>query len=112
MEKIFPALIAIAGLGWGAANAACTYPAEVTVPSGKTSTDQEMVEASKVVNAYMDAMRAYQACIDEEQAALGDAATPEQKAVHVKRYNASVDAMESLAARFNTELRAFKAKKK
>lgn len=112
MNSTLTTITAIAGLWYGAANAACTYPPDVTVPTGKTSTELEMLEASKVVNGYLDAMRAYQTCIDEEQAALGDAASPEQKAVHVKRYNASVDAMESLAARFNEELRAFKAKSK
>jgi hypothetical protein len=112
MNKVFPIIVAVAGAWSGAASAACTYPAEVAVPGGKTATEQEMIEASKAVNGYMDAMHAYQACIDSEESALGDSETPEQKALHVKRYNATVDAMETLAAHFNEELRAFKARKK
>jgi hypothetical protein len=112
MKMAFATLAASAVFWSSAASATCTYPPEVSVPSGKKSTEQEMAEASKAVNGYMEAMRVYQTCIDEEQAALGDGATPEQKAVHVKRFNASVDAMENLAARFNQELRAFKAKQK
>ena len=110
--NIFPALIAGTLLCCGAAGAACNYPAEVSVPNGKTASEQQLAEASKTINGYMEAMRAYQDCIDKEEAELGDSATPEQKAMHVKKYNASVDAMQTLAARFNEELRAFKARKK
>jgi hypothetical protein len=110
--KFFPTLVAGSLLCCGAAGAGCNYPPEVSVPSGKTVSEQELAEASKAVTGYMDAMRAYQECIDKEQAELGDSATPEQKAMHVKKYNASVDAMQTLAARFNEEVRAFKARKK
>ena len=37
------------------------------------------------------------------------AATGEEKVLHVKRHNAAVEAMETVAARFNEEVRAFKS---
>ncbi len=49
-------------------------------------------------------------CLDAENAAVPvEAQTDESKALHTKRYNAAVDAMEAAAAAFNTELRAYKA---
>ena len=53
------------------------------------------------------------ACLDAEQAALPvEEQTPETKAMHVKRYNAAVDAEESIAARFNDQIKAYKAARK
>lgn len=94
------------------AQAACIYPAEIKLPSGKTATEEQMAAGQKAVKEYLGALEAYQACIDDEQKALGEAVTDEQKAVHVKRYNAAVDAMNAIAARYNDEVRHFKAQKK
>jgi hypothetical protein len=106
------ALVTLLARAPAAAGAACRYPADVTVPNGKTATAEEMTAGQQAVKEYVDALDAYQKCIDEEQEALGDAATAEQKAMHLKRYNAAVDAMNDVAARFNAEVRAYKARKK
>lgn len=95
-----------------AAHAACTYPQEVTLPDGATASKEEMVASQKSVKEYMAAVEAYLACLDEEEKALGDAVTPEQRQIHAKRHNAAVDAMNELAARFNEQVRAFKAQSK
>ena len=94
------------------AQAACNYPAEITLPSGKTATEEQMTAGQKAVKDYLGALEAYQNCIDDEQKALGETVTDEQKAVHVKRYNAAVDAMNAIAARYNDEVHSFKARKK
>lgn len=112
MTKVALALLALLGLAQLPAQAACNYPADVSVPDGKSATEEEIIAGQKVVKDYMAEMESYQDCLDQEQKALGDAVTAEQKAMHVKRYNAAVDAMESVANRFNEQLRAFKAKKK
>ena len=106
---LVPTLLGLAGL----ANAACNYPAEVTIPDGSTATEVDMGAAGKAVKTYMAEMDTYLACLDAEEAALPpEEQTPEKKAVTVKRHNAAVDAMEGMAARYNEQVRAFKAQKR
>lgn len=112
MTKVALALFALLGLAQLPAQAACNYPADVSIPDGKTATEEQMIGGQKVVKDYMAAMEAYQDCLDQEEKALGAAVTDEQKAMRVKRYNAAVDTMESVANRFNEQLHAYKAKKK
>lgn len=95
------------------AQAACEYPAAVTIPDGQSATQEEITTTSATVKAYLANMDTYLACIDAEAAAVPvEQQTPESKAMHVKRYNAAVDAMELTANSFNEQLRAFKAVKK
>ena len=95
------------------ANAACNYPADVQIPDGKTATQEEITAASAGVKKYLGDLETYAACIDAEAVALPvEQQTEEAKALHVKRYNAAVDAMEAAAASFNAQLRAFKAASK
>jgi phage tail tape-measure protein len=68
-----------------------------------------MIAGQKRVKQYMANMQAYLDCIDAESAAIGEEQTDEQRAEHVQMYNAGVDAMESLAAQFNAEVKAYKA---
>ena len=96
-----------------AAQAACEYPADVKIPDGKTATEAEITATSATVKKYLADMEAYTTCLDAEAAALPvEQQTPEAKAMHVKRYNAAVDAMEVTANSFNEQLRAFKAASK
>jgi DNA repair ATPase RecN len=96
-----------------AARAACEYPAEVKIPDGASATEEEISSASAAVKKYLGEMQAYMDCIDAEAAAVPvEEQTPEAKSLHVKRYNAAVDAMEATANSFNEQLRAFKAAKK
>lgn len=95
------------------AGAACEYPPVVKTPDGKTATQEEMGAANQAVKAYMSSLETYLVCLDEEMAAVSpEAQTPDLKAMHIKKYNAAVAAMESEAAAFNEQLRAFKAAKK
>jgi hypothetical protein len=94
------------------AGAACTYPEEIKIPDGATATKEEMVAGQKSVKDFMAAVETYLACLDEEEKALGEAITDEQRQVHAKRHNAAVDSMNDIAARFNEQVRAFKAQEK
>jgi DNA repair ATPase RecN len=111
-----PVSIAILFLAFSlvpAAQAACEYPADVKIPDGKTATEDEITAASAAVKKYLGEMEAYMDCIDADAAAVPvEEQTPEAKALHVKRYNAAVDAMEATANSFNEQLRAFKGAKK
>ncbi len=89
--------------------AACPYPEDVDIPDGSKASTEEMVEAQKRVKAYMAEMEAYLKCIDEEEAALGEEITAEQRALNISRHNAAVDTMEQVAAAFNEQIRAYKA---
>lgn len=107
------ALLVLATFLAPAAQAACEYPANVTIPEGKSASQEEITAASAAVKKYLADMEAYTACLDAEVAAVPvEQQTPEVKAMHVKRYNAAVDAMEITANAFNEQLRAFKAAKK
>jgi polyisoprenoid-binding protein YceI len=107
------ALMVLAAFLAPAAQAACEYPADVKIPEGKSASQEEITAASAAVKKYLADMETYTGCLDAEVAALpAEQQTPEVKAMHVKRYNAAVDAMEATANAFNEQLRAFKAAKK
>jgi hypothetical protein len=98
------ALLAMPGM------AACPYPDDVSIPDGSTASEAEMLDGQKMVKAYMAEMEDYLECLDEESAALGENETEDQQAMHVKRHNAAVDAMEKVAASFNEQIRSYKAR--
>ena len=100
---------AIAALGTSVATAACPYPEEISVPDGSSATTEEMLDGQKQVKAYMAEMEQYINCLDGEAKAMGDAVTDEERALHVSRHNAAVDAMEKVATSFNEQIREYKA---
>jgi DNA repair ATPase RecN len=102
--------VALAALLAGPAFGACTYPPAEQVPDGKTASQAEMTAAQQRMQAYMGKMQQYLDCLEQEEAALPEEQrTTETRALTVKRYNAAVEAMESLAAQFNEQVRAYKA---
>ncbi len=114
MQKFM--MTAVLGIAFAVSNpaeAACEYPADVALPDGAKSSEAEMNAASGVVKKYIADMDAYMACLDAEEAALPvEQQTPETKAMHIKRHNAAVDAMEATAGRFNEQIKAYKAANK
>ncbi len=96
---------------------ACDYPTRVLVPNGNTATKEEMVEGQRGVKKYVASMEIYLACIiEEEKAARNEMGNmeadveQEREDMLNKKYNAAVDEMERLAAQFNAEVQAYKAK--
>lgn len=115
--KLRVQIMAVAGLSTLAiaAQAACEYPASIRIPDGSTATKDEMIDGQKAVKQYMADMDAYLACLEKENAAAAVEAedaeiAAQREALHVKRHNAAVEAMEGLAARFNEQVRAYKAR--
>lgn len=109
--RCFASLLAIGTLAAvPVAQAACTYPEEIKIPDGATATKEQMVAGQQAVKDFIAAIDAYEVCLDEEEKALGDAVTEEQRQVHAKRHNAAEDAKLEVADRFNQQVRAFKAK--
>ena len=117
--KSFLALAATTALAAGAAYADCPYPAAPDkLPDGATATLQEMIAGQKAVGEYNKAVNDYVACIDKEVedaiAKGGDKIKPEQKAdmqrVETQKHNAAIDQLQSVADRFNEQVKVFKAK--
>jgi len=95
----------------------CDYPERVLVPNGNTASKEEMVAGQRGVKKYVADMEIYLECIVQEEKAARDAmgameADQEQEREDLlnKKYNAAVDEMERLAAQFNAEVQAYKAK--
>lgn len=104
-----------------AANAECIYPKEPSnTPDGTTATQDEMVAGMKAVKEYNGQVTAYLSCLEQEMGARIEAAGPDApaeqieqiKAIHTKRHNAAVEALEQHAARFNEQVKAFKGRDK
>jgi hypothetical protein len=94
------------------AHAACEYPAELDLPDGSTASEAQMKAANQAVKDYMAAVESYLACLDDEEKALGDAVTAEQKSVHTARHNAAVDALNTVATRYNEQVKIYKSRAK
>lgn len=113
--------LALAALFATAAQAECNYPKSPSnLPDGNTATQEQMVEGMKAVKEYNGAVTAYLACLEQEMNARVEAAGPDApaeqieqiKAIHNKRHNAAVDELEQTAARFNEQVKTFKAREK
>jgi hypothetical protein len=118
MKALF-AIAATAALTAGPAYADCSYPTPPDkIPDGNSATLDEMVTTQKAIKEYDRAINAYVACIklehDDAVAKAGDKLTPEQKAdmerVEVQKHNAAIDQLQSVADRFNAQVKVFKAK--
>jgi hypothetical protein len=99
--------------------AECTYPrAPASLPDGNVASMEEMVAGQQDVKQYMADMDTYLKCLEGTKAPALPAGTPaDQKKEHerieqirVQKHNAAVGEMESVAERFNTQLRAYRAR--
>jgi hypothetical protein len=117
MKALF-AISALAALA-GPVYADCSYPPPpAKIPDGNTATMQEMLDGKNAVTQYNKDINAYVACIKlEHETAVttaGDKLTPQQKAdmekIEVQKNNAAVDQLQSVADRFNEQIRSYKAK--
>ncbi len=90
---------------------ACDYPSadDVTIPDGATAEKEDMLAGQKSVEAYVRDMEDYLTCIRVAYTGNGKRPTPQEENVWTARHNAAVDAMDSVAARFNEQVRIFKA---
>jgi len=97
----------------------CPYPAPPDkIPDGNTATLNEMVTVKKQVSDYDAAIGVYLDCIKQEHedavAKGGDKLTDKQKQdldhMETSRHNAAVAQLQSIADRFNEQVRVYKAK--
>ena len=115
--KVFLAMaLAVAAT---AAYAECPYPqAPTKLPDGASATMQEMVDGQAAVKGYDKAINDYLTCIDKELddaiAKAGKDLKPEQKKhmqeLEAQKHNAAIDELQSLATRFNEQVKVYKAR--
>ncbi|MGC1729997.1 MAG: hypothetical protein WA747_11550 [Steroidobacteraceae bacterium] len=117
--KMLHATAAVALLAAGTAYADCPYPSTPDkIPDGATATLDEMLAGQKAINTYNKAVNDYVACIDkqldDDTAKQGDKLKPQQKSemqrVEAQKHNAAIDQLQSIADRFNEQVKAFKAR--
>jgi hypothetical protein len=118
MKFLLP-LTMTAVLAAGTAHAACNKPeGNVDIPNGSKATKEQMIATQKLVKALDTAVKSYGDCLageqDAEIAKGGDKMTQDARDKIVDRYskliNEEVDKVSKIAARFNAEVKAFKAK--
>lgn len=115
MQSPTKTLIAAVLLAFAPTVFACDYPRKPDLPIGSKATKEDMLNGQRSVKDYMASMEAYLACIDKEEqetlATLGDLSDEEKvnrEAALTKKYNAAVQEMELVAARFNEQVRDYK----
>jgi hypothetical protein len=128
MKALF-AIAAVAALTAGPVFADCNYPPPPEkLPDGATATMEEMVTGQKAVKQYDKDVNAYVACIKTEHDAAVAKSTEDakngnadqkakQKAqqeqlerVEIQKHNAAIDQLQSIADRFNEQVRIYKTK--
>ncbi len=119
MNNKLPSLFAILSLGAAAvAHADCTYPrAPDRIPDGSTASLDDMKAAKGQVDKYNKDMETYLSCIkSEHDQALAKAANlsedqkKQMQMVYAQKNDAAVDELQSVAGRFNEQVRAYKQK--
>jgi len=111
--KSLLSVAALAVLSVSTAFADCSIPdGAVQIPDGATATKEEMIAAQKAVQAYDAAVKTYTDCLQQEQQAKLDAGGDKVKLQkqYAELNNAQVEKVQQLADKFNTELKAYKAK--
>jgi hypothetical protein len=123
MKSWIPLALALA-LGANLAHADCTYPKSPdAAPDGSTATLEQMIAAKHDFDRYNGDMNKYLDCIKLEM----DAASPtdpskltaeekkkadDQQKILIQKNNAAVDELQAVVARFNEQLKIFKARPK
>ena len=117
MIKFIKASCTIAVIIFAPAALACDYPERVEMPHGNSASKDEMVAGQRGVKKFMADMEVYLACIEEEdkenRAGIEEPdpiVEAQRDEMLVKKHNAAVDDMETVAAAFNEEVRVYKAR--
>lgn len=117
MKKLIKIVCAVSLLFAAQTGLACDYPNRVVIPNGGTATKDDMLQGQRDVKTYVTAMETYLECIVEEEKAtrasmedLQPEDEQQREDAMNKKYNAAVDEMERLAAQFNAEVQAYRAR--
>lgn len=118
MKIIKTALLCLA-MGSSYALADCTAPTVPAMPDGGKSTMDDMLAGKAAVDAFQQDNAVYLDCLGKQMEAAKAKLTSSSKneaatiqadfSQLTEAYNSAVTAEETLATKFNTEIRAFKA---
>lgn len=106
---IAAALLSLAATG---ASADCPRPSGTppVIPNGATADEDAMKTAHNSIQAYVNELEAYKACL-KQQADSAPADTPQEQVVTwIAQGDAAVDSASYLAAQFSVALKQFKAR--
>jgi hypothetical protein len=93
-------------LATGTAFAECNLPpAPSKVPDGTSAAEAEMVAAMQTLKRYDSDVNTYLKCLEFE--AKQNRITKDEQS---RKHNSAVDMLQSVAAKFNEQVRVFKAK--
>ena len=95
----------------GELNDKCTYPKAPSIPNGKTSTEDELLETQRRMKAYLAEGDKFIACLHRVEDAWSEEEKAEKESFVVMFHNRMVDDMNEVADLFNTSVRAFKGRK-
>lgn len=104
--SVLAVLVSLAGFSFADD---CVAPSEPSIPNGAKSSTEEMIGGQKDVKAYMSVAESYLECLKAQEKMQADTLTEEQKVKMVDLHNKAVEKMETLAANWNKELKAYKA---
>lgn len=89
----------------------CTRPKTPgKLPDGKTATEQEMRDAQVAVKTYVTESEAFNACLDKLVKSSMNRITAREYLALIQQYDLTISAMQIFAARFNEQLRTFRAR--
>ena len=95
----------------GEINEKCTYPRAPSIPNGKTSTEEQLLETQRNMKAYMAEGDEFIACLHRVEDTWSEEEKIEKQSFVVMFHNRMVDDMNEVADLFNTSVRAFKGRK-
>jgi len=109
MPKVSQLLIfALAAIAAHGLHAECVSPEDVVIPDGTTATYEEMHDSQLFVKEYMAEMETYLECLDQENTDQPAGLAGEDESVRSRQRLTAIDAMETVAAKFNEQVRLFK----
>jgi hypothetical protein len=103
-QKLFALLIA-AGAALPAWSGCTLPPPPSKVPDGTNATEQDMVAAMQTLKRYNTDVSNYVKCLEFE--ANQNRLSRDEQA---RQHNAAIDGLQTVAAKFNEQVRLFKAK--
>jgi hypothetical protein len=91
------------------AEAACTRPTDAPViPNGQTAEESEVKASREAVQAYVNRLEAYSACLKAQVAAPPEGTSIQERTTWIAQGEAAIDAAQMIAKEFSITLRNFK----
>jgi hypothetical protein len=109
VQALIAALLFLAAAG---AHADCPRPSGTppAIPDGATATEESMKAGHDALQAYVNTLETYRACLKQQADNPPPDTAPEQVVSWVAQGDAAVDNASYLAAQFSAALKQFKAR--